>query len=89
MGDDYAAKYIADATAAHPPLAITRKTRKVDRGRIQTRHQRRVHLGLETGTRDHPIPLPSGYETNAAKVAQQRIAIAGYRLAAVLNEKLK
>jgi len=46
-------------------------------------------FGLDTGTRDHPITLPAGYEAKAASVAQQRIAIAGYRLAAVLNEKLK
>ena len=86
----YAAKYIADATAANPP---TRHNEKKPEKWIEEGYKIAISdvytFGLETGTRDHPIPLPPGYEANAAKVAQQRIAIAGYRLAAVLNEKLK
>jgi hypothetical protein len=86
----YLAKYIADATAAHPP---TRHHEKKPGKWIEEGYKIAISdvytFGLETGTRDHPIALPSGYEANAAKVAQQRIAIAGYRLAAVLNEKLK
>lgn len=90
LSDDYAAKYIADATTAHPAARHNEKRPekwieegyKISLSDVYT-------FGLETGTREHPIPLPSGYEANAAKVAQQRIAIAGYRLAAVLNEKLK
>jgi hypothetical protein len=86
----YAVKYIAEAVAAHPPS-----------GRMQKKPAKWIHegyeiavsqvytFGVDTGTREHPITLPPGYEANAAKVAQQRIAIAGYRLAAVLNEKLK
>jgi S1/P1 Nuclease len=86
----YAVKYIAEATAAHPA-----------KGRQEKKPEKWIHegyglavsdvytFGLETGTREKPITLPPGYEANAAKVAQQRIAIAGYRLAAVLNEKLK
>ncbi len=86
----YAAKYIADATAAHPPA---RHSEKKPEKWIEEGYKLSISdvytFGLETGTRDHPVALPSGYEANAAKVAQQRIAIAGYRLAAVLNEKLK
>ena len=86
----YAAKYIADAIAAHPP---SRHNEKKPEKWIEEGYKLAISdvytFGLETGTRDHPIPLPPGYEANAAKVAQQRIAIAGYRLAAVLNEKLK
>jgi hypothetical protein len=86
----YAAKYIAEATAANPP---TRHQEKKPEKWIHEGFELAVSdvytFGLETGTRDHPITLPAGYEAHAAKVAQQRIAIAGYRLAAVLNEKLK
>jgi hypothetical protein len=86
----YAVKYIADATAAHP---ASRRQEKKPAKWIHEGYEVAVSdvytFGLETGTRDHPITLPPGYEANAAKVAQQRIAIAGYRLAAVLNEKLK
>jgi hypothetical protein len=86
----YAVKYIAEAEAAHPaPHRLEKKPSKW----IHEGFELDVHdvytFGLETGTREHPIRLPPGYEANAAKVAQQRIAIAGYRLAAVLNEKLK
>jgi hypothetical protein len=45
-------------------------------------------FGTETGTREHPVTLPPGYEENAKRVAQQRITQAGYRLAAILNAKL-
>jgi hypothetical protein len=86
----YAVKYIAEATAAHP--ASKRQEKKpakwIHEG-FELSVREVYPFGLETGSRDHPITLPAGYEANAAKVAQQRIAIAGYRLAAVLNEKMK
>lgn len=88
--DAYIAKYIAEAILAHPaPHRLEKKPAKwIDEGyKIAVREV--YTFGLETGTRDHPITLPAGYDANAAKVAQQRIAIAGYRLAAVLNDKLK
>jgi hypothetical protein len=88
--EEYAVKYIAEATAAHPPA---RHQQKKPANWIHEGYELAVSdvytFGLETGTHEHPITLPPGYEASAAKVAQQRIAIAGYRLAAVLNEKLK
>jgi hypothetical protein len=36
-----------------------------------------------------PLQLPAGYEDNARKIARERIAIAGYRLAHVLNQSLR
>jgi hypothetical protein len=86
----YAVKYIAEAVAAHPPPHhLEKKPAKWIHEGFEIAVSEVYTFGLETGTRDHPITLPPGYEANAAKVAQQRIAIAGYRLAAVLNEKLK
>ena len=85
-----AAKYIAEATTAHPaPRHAGKKPEKWIAEGFRLAVSEVYTFGLETGTREHPITLPPGYEANAAKVAQQRIAIAGYRLAAVLNEKLK
>jgi hypothetical protein len=86
----YAVKYIAEAIAANPP---SRHQEKKPEKWIHEGFELAITdvytFGLETGTREHPITLPPGYEANAAKVARQRIAIAGYRLAAVLNERLK
>jgi hypothetical protein len=46
-------------------------------------------FGLETGTREHPIPLPESYVENARRIARVQMATAGYRLAEVLNDRLK
>ena len=45
-------------------------------------------FGLDTGTKEHPLVMPPGYEEKAKSVARQRVALAGYRLAAVLNRLL-
>lgn len=88
--DAYISKYIAEATAAYP--AQERQEKRPAKW-IHEGYEIAVRdvytFGLETGTRDHPITLPPDYQAHAGKVAQQRIAIAGYRLAAVLNAKLK
>jgi hypothetical protein len=46
-------------------------------------------FGLATGTKEMPFKLPGKYEENARRVARLRIAEAGLRMAAVLNEKLR
>jgi hypothetical protein len=46
-------------------------------------------FGLETGTREHPIQLSTAYVENAKRVALGQIALAGYRLSAVLNKQLR
>jgi len=46
-------------------------------------------FGLETGSREEPLQLPMGYEENARKISRRRIAMAGYRLAGVLNQQLR
>jgi len=45
-------------------------------------------FGLETGTKEHPLVMPQGYEEKAKSFARQRVALAGFRLAAVLNSLL-
>ena len=46
-------------------------------------------FGARTGTKDQPVPLPAGYEEAAQKIARRRIAMAGYRLAQVLNQRFQ
>jgi hypothetical protein len=46
-------------------------------------------FGLDTGSRAAPIRLSGRYQDNAKQIAQARIALAGYRLAAVLNGLLE
>jgi len=45
-------------------------------------------FGLETGSKEHPLVMPSSYEEKAKSIARQRVALAGYRLAAILNRLL-
>jgi hypothetical protein len=87
--DDYVAKYAAKATAAHPAHSIVEnpsrwvdESFKLDRTDVYT-------FGAITGSREHPVTLTSGYVENAANISEQRIAAAGYRLAAVLNDLLR
>jgi hypothetical protein len=46
-------------------------------------------FGLATGSKEHPLILPIDYEQKAKRVARQQVALAGYRLAAVLNRLLQ
>jgi S1/P1 nuclease len=87
--DDYVARYAAKATAAHPerhsaenPREWVEESFKLDRTDVYT-------FGPEAGSREHPITLPNGYVENAARISEQRIAAAGYRLAEVLNDLLR
>jgi hypothetical protein len=43
-------------------------------------------FGLETGTKEQPLKLPAGYEEKAKRIARERVAVAGYRLAGALNK---
>jgi hypothetical protein len=88
--DSYITKYAAEAVAAHPaPQHIEKNPKKwiqegfvLDKTEVYT-------FGFETGSREHPLDLPASYTENAKRVAQTQIAMAGYRLAAILNDKLK
>ncbi len=46
-------------------------------------------FGPENGTREKPVALPAGYADRAQAIGAKRAALAGYRLAAVLNETLR
>jgi len=87
--DSYVTAYAASVTAEHP--APKRFSKNVDVWVHEGYELAKSHVykfGPETGSREHPLMLPSGYEEKAKIVARQQIATAGYRLAAVLNEAL-
>jgi hypothetical protein len=46
-------------------------------------------FGPDTGLHDHPIALTEQYQSNVHRIARTRLAMAGLRLAAALNDKFK
>jgi len=71
-----------EGNAAEAPKIWAGESFKLDLSNVYT-------FGPETGSREHPIALPNGYVDNVTSVSEQRIAVAGYRLAAVLNDLLR
>jgi hypothetical protein len=71
----------------HPRLARDPK-RWVDEG-FQLAKSEVYTFGTETGSREHPVVLPAGYEINARHVARVQMAVAGFRLANALNQRFK
>jgi len=94
--DAYIAKYIKVAEAEHPisaalennpqleldPETWINEGFKIAKTNVYT-------FGPETGSKDAPIQLSTRYQGTASRVARAQIALAGYRLAAVLNASLK
>lgn len=88
--DAYVIKYAADAVAAYPaPRHIEQNPKKWIAEGARLAETSVYTFGLQNGTREHPIQLPDSYLENAHRVARVQIAVAGYRLAAVLNNRLK
>ena len=90
LSDAYLTRLAAEATAAHPaPKHPDKNPKKWIEEGFNLCKTDVYTFGLETGTREHPIQLSEAYIENARRVALARIALAGYRLAAVLNDKFK
>ncbi len=90
LSDAYVNKYAIDAVAAHPASKkIEKNVAKWIHEGFEVAKTQVYAFGNETGTRERPVKLPAGYEENVHRVAEAQIALAGYRLAAVLNDKLK
>ncbi len=80
------AREITDENPASGPLSLdpvdwAAESFELDQSSVYT-------FGLETGSKEKPLILPAGYEQKAKRIARQRVAIAGYRLAEVLNKLL-
>jgi hypothetical protein len=88
-GDEFITKTAAEIVAKHPAPKRLDKDPKtwIDEGLLFS--VREVYtFGVDNGTKEKPNTLPAGYLENAQRVAHERIALAGYRLAAILNKKL-
>jgi hypothetical protein len=91
--DAYVNRYAAEITAefvkarGQQPRLSKDPKKWVDEG-FDLAKREVYTFGPETGSREHPLPLPPAYEENARRIARIQIAKAGFRLAAALNAKL-
>jgi len=90
LSDEDVIRYAREITADYPagpppsldPTHWAAESFELDKSAVYT-------FGLETGSKEHPLILPPGYEEKAKRIARQRVAVAGYRLAAVLIKYLQ
>jgi len=86
LSDEDVMRYAREITAEYPaqdlgsldPKEWMIESFELDKSTVYT-------FGLETGSKELPLVMPPGYEEKAKSVGRQRVALAGYRLAAVLN----
>lgn len=86
LAEGIAAEFVQH-NGAHPRLSKNPK-KWIEEG-FELAKSEVYTFGPETGSREHPIALPSTYESNARNVARVRLAVAGFRLAAALNRRFK
>lgn len=85
----YVNRYAKELTDAYkPPVPETHPETWVVEGFYNARSLA-YKFSLENGTRDNPISLTKEYEDSARALSRERLAAAGLRLAAVLNERLR
>lgn len=90
QSDGYVAKYAAEATAEHPaPARIEISPKKWIQEGFSLAKSEVYTFGNEAGSRAHPLEVQDVYVENSLRIARGQVAIAGYRLAAVLNQRLK
>ena len=90
LTDEDVIRYAHEITAdypAGPPLSLdpthwAAESFELDNSAVYT-------FGLGTGSKERPMALPPKYEEKAKQIARQRVAVAGYRLAGVLNKYLE
>ena len=88
--DAYITKFAAEAVAENPaPRRIEKNPKKWIEESARIAIAEVYTFGNESGSREHPIRLPQSYVENSRKIAKVRVATAGYRLAAVLNYRMK
>lgn len=90
QSDEYVAKLANEIAAEHPaPGYISKNPRKWIDQAFKLDKSDVYSFGLETGSREHPVSLTANYRETARRIAHAQLALAGYRLAAVLNAQLK
>jgi S1/P1 Nuclease len=87
---DYVNRLAASITAEYPkPSSLSTNPNRWLKESFNIDKSFVYSFGLGTGTKERPVSLPKGYRERAQRIARQRIALAGYRLAAVLNERFR
>jgi hypothetical protein len=76
------AEYPAGISLSLDPTVWAAESFELDKSAVYT-------FGLATGSKERPLILPPGYEERAKRIARQRVALAGYRLAGVLVTRLQ
>jgi hypothetical protein len=79
---DFTARQAPPVTSSLNPITWLDESFKLVQSDVYT-------FGDENGTKEKPVKLPPGYLENAQKIARQRVTLAGYRLGAVLNARLR
>ncbi|MEO8051923.1 MAG: S1/P1 nuclease [Acidobacteriota bacterium] len=87
LGDHDIVRYAREIAAEYPqrallslePIEWAAESFELDTTAVYT-------FGLGTGSHEHPLVLPREYEEKAKHIARQRVAIAGSRLAGILNK---
>jgi len=90
LTDDDVIRYAREITADYPagpppsldPTHWAAESFELDKSAVYT-------FGLETGSKERPLVLPSAYEEKAKRIARERVALAGYRLARAFNTYFK
>jgi S1/P1 Nuclease len=90
LSNEYITKFAAEAVAENPPPGrIEKNPKKWIQESTRLAIDEVYTFGNQAGSRDHPIQLSEKYLENSRRVAKKQVAIAGYRLAAVLNDRVK
>jgi hypothetical protein len=90
LSDEDVIRYAREITAeypAGPPLSLdpthwAAESFELDKTAVYT-------FGLGPGTKEQPLILPPGYEERAKRIARERVAVAGYRLAGAIIKYLQ
>jgi S1/P1 Nuclease len=83
-----ASELAAEFAPKHPSRVSKDPKKWIEEG-VEVAKREVYSFGVETGSPGRPVVLTEQYQTNMRRVARERLALAGFRLAAVLNEKLK
>jgi hypothetical protein len=94
LSNEYINHFAAEITAefvkrrgAHP--RVSKDPRRWIREGFELAKREVYTFGPETGTREHPIVLMEEYVLSSGDLARIQLAVAGFRLAAILNDSFK
>jgi len=90
QSDEYVIRLAHEIAAEHPvDHRISKNPKKWIAESFRLDKTDVYSFGLTSGSREHPIELAGNYQETAHRIARAQIALAGYRLAAILNAQLR